>query len=214
MTRMIFIRHGESSGNALGRFYGHFDGALTDLGRAQADCAAAYLKDTPIDAAYGSDLVRAYETGQRIAAPHGLTVVPDKNLREIFAGDWENRLFDELKDYSPNEYDTWMHDIARACPPNGESVAHLAKRIHDEVWRIAKEHEGQTVLIATHATPIRTLQCEWEGVPFEQMQTLHWVKNASTSIVDYDAETGKVHPVVIGEASYLQSLTTELPTNI
>ena len=107
-----------------------------------------------------------------------------------------------------------MHDIARACPPNGESVAQLAKRIRDEVWRIAKEHEEQTVLIATHATPIRTLQCEWEGVPFEQMQTLHWVKNASTSIIDYDAKSGKVHPVVIGEASYLQALTTELPTNI
>ena len=61
MTRMIFVRHGESTGNALGRFYGHFDGALTDLGRAQAQCAAAYLKDTRIDAAYGSDLKNAVQ---------------------------------------------------------------------------------------------------------------------------------------------------------
>ena len=94
MTRFIVIRHGESLGNLEERFYGHTNGGLTERGREQAHLAAEYLRDIKIDAAYASDLIRAYETGAIIALPHGLTPIPDPKLREIFAGKWEDRPFD------------------------------------------------------------------------------------------------------------------------
>ena len=97
MTRIIFVRHGESVGNLERRFYGNFDKGLTDLGRQQADKAGEYiLENYKLDTAYASDLDRAYETGEIIAKKQGLTPIPDKGLREIYAGLWENRLFDEL----------------------------------------------------------------------------------------------------------------------
>ena len=41
-----------------------------------------------------------------------------------------------------------------------------------------------------------------------------WVKNASVSIIDYDNESGKVTPIVIGEADFMGDLITALPKNV
>ena len=214
MTRMIFIRHGESTGNLTRHFYGQTDGALTDKGRAQAAMTAEHLKDVHIDAAYASDLCRAYETGKIISEPHGLSPIPSKELREIFAGEWENMGFEEIYEKYPETFGIWMHDIVNSTPDGGEPVRHLAERIKREVWRIAEENDGKTVLVAIHATPIRALQCEWEGLPLEGMNSIHWVPNASVSIVNYNIKTHTVRPEIIGDASFMGDLMTTLPKSV
>lgn len=215
MTRMIFVRHGESVGNLEKRFYGNFDKGLTDLGRRQADKAGEYiLKNYKLDIAYGSDLGRAFETGEIIAKKQGLTVIPDKGLREIYAGVWENMLFDDIIAEYSEAYGFWKNDIYNSQPVDGEMVCDLCKRVKEAVWSIAEKNDGKTVLIATHATPIRTLECEWRGEPYENMKEHPWVKNASVSVIDYDIEKRSVTPVVIGEAGFMGDMITELPKNI
>lgn len=215
MTRLVFVRHGESTGNKVRRFYGHFDGELTELGKAQADKAGEFLKDYKFDAAYASDLKRAYETGCRVAAFHeGLEVIPDKNLREIYAGKWENELFDEIEKKYAEEYSVWRHDIWNACPTGGESVQELTKRVRAEVWKIAEQNDGKTVLIATHATPIRAQVCLWQNLPDEKASEIPWVKNASVTVVDYDVKEHKTNLIMLGEFSFMESLVTELPKNV
>ncbi|MBR2340767.1 MAG: histidine phosphatase family protein [Clostridia bacterium] len=216
MTRIIFVRHAQSVGNSERRFYGHYDKGLSELGLRQAELVGEFLKDCKIDAAYSSDLSRAFITGENIVAHHkGLTLIPDRRLREIFAGDWENQLFDELLVKYPREYGiVWKTDIGRAHPVNGESVMEVADRIRKRVWEIAKENEGKTVLIATHATPIRTLACEWKGVDYTDMKDIPWVKNASTSIIDYDTENMTTHIVIYDESSYLGDIATSLPKTV
>lgn len=104
MTRMIFVRHGESQANLEAVFAGNYNPYLTERGRMQARRAAEALKDTRIDVAYASDLIRAYETGEIVAAPHGLTPIPDQGLREIFGGEWEALPFCELNEKYPEDY--------------------------------------------------------------------------------------------------------------
>ncbi len=214
ITRMIFVRHGESTGNLLRRFYGHTDGELTEKGIEQAKIAAEYLKSVHIDTAYASDLIRAYETGRIICEPHGITPIPDKELREIFAGEWENLVFEEIFEKFPDGFGVWCNDLAACRPDGGESVAELAERIKAEVWRIAEANDGKTVLIAIHAIPIRALECEWRGLPLSAMTTLTWVPNASVSIVNYDTSVHTVIPEVIGDASFMGTLITRLPDNL
>ncbi|MBQ8250012.1 MAG: histidine phosphatase family protein [Clostridia bacterium] len=214
MTRMIFVRHGQSLGNLERRFYGQTDGPLTDLGREQAGKTAEYLKDTHIDAAYSSDLSRAYETGKIIAAPHNIEVTPCAGLREIFAGDWENLLFTELLEKYKETFGTWCLDLGNSCPDNGESVKALAERIRAEVWKIAAENDGKTVLLAIHATPIRALACEWCHAPIEKMQEIGWVRNASVSIVDYDCAAHKTAVQLYDEASFMGDIATSLPRSV
>ena len=214
MTRMIFVRHGESLGNEIRHFYGQFDGPLTERGRMQARLTAEYLAGEQIDAAYASDLCRAYETGAIVAAPHGLTPVPDTGLREIFAGVWEDLPFEELPVKFAEDFCVWMTDIGRSCPTGGESVADMAARVRAAVWRIAAANDGKTVLIASHATPIRALQCEWLGAENEKMQEIPFVRNASVTIVEYDCAAHTTTPIVIDEADFQGALSTALPKNV
>ena len=214
MTRLIFVRHGESLGNQEARFYGNYDRGLTERGREQARLAAEFLKETHIDAAYASDLGRAYETGEIVAAPHGLVPIADRGLREIFAGEWENVPFTELPVRFAADFSVWMTDIGNSRPTGGESVRELAERVRETVWRIAEANAGKTVLIASHATPIRAMQCDWAGVGIDGMQNIRYVRNASVSIVDYDTDAHTVSPVMVGEAGFLGALVTELPKNV
>ncbi len=214
MTRMIFVRHGESTGNLHRRFYGQTDGALTDRGIKQAHAAAEYLKNTKIDIAYASDLVRAYETGRIIAQPHGLVPIPSRQLREIYAGEWEDMEFEEILKKYPETFGVWLNDIGSSRPDGGESVAELYERINSEVWRIAEENSGKTVLVAIHATPIRLLNCYWNGDGVECAQGCGWVPNASVSIVDYDTKAHTVNVKVVGDASFMGELMTTIPSRI
>ncbi len=211
---MIFVRHGQSSGNLEKRFYGHFDGALTEIGIAQAKKTAEYLKDTHIDIAYASDLIRAFETGKIVAEGHGLVPKPDRELRELYAGEWENMPFEELPKRFPETIRVWVTDIGNSRPDGGESVRELSERIRRAVWRIAGENEGKTVLIATHATPIRALACEWQGKTIEEMQNIEWVKNASVTIVNYDTVNHTTEVELYDEASFMGDMITALPKGV
>lgn len=215
MTRMIFVRHGESVGNSERRFYGNFDKGLSELGKLQANRTGEHLKDTEIHAAYASDLGRAYDTGLRVAAFHkGLEVIPCEGLREIYAGEWENMLFSEIETVYAEDYSVWRNDIWNSTPTGGEPVKVLCERVKKAVWEIADANVGKTVLLALHATPIRTLECEWLGEAYENMKNHPWVKNASVSIVDYDTEKRTVTPIVIGEIDFMGDLSTGLPKNV
>ena len=209
MTRMIFVRHGESTGNLKRIFYGHTDGELTDFGRLQAERARDYLRGFHIDAAYASDLSRAYETGKIILEPHNIELVGNEKLREIYAGEWENMLFDDIEVKFNAEYEKFRQNSWYSHPEGGESVEEMTYRIRDEVWRIAKAHDNETVFIAFHSTPLRSLACEWNNVPYSKMNEQGWIGNASVSIVEYDIENHTTKPELIGYNDFLNDLTKE-----
>ena len=66
---IFFLRHGRSSGDDEGVHEGHFDAALTETGRAQAQTRAITWKGqgTKFDLIISSTLQRAHETAQIIA---------------------------------------------------------------------------------------------------------------------------------------------------
>ena len=155
MTRLIFIRHGESLGNAQRKFLGHTDWDLSERGYIQAQRTSEYLENTHIDAVYSSDLLRAYNTVVPVARQRGLEIVKNTDLREIFAGKWEGMGFDEIQRVYPEGHKTWIEDIGRAVCDGGESVEHLQRRVSSAILRIVEENKGKTVCIGTHATPDR-----------------------------------------------------------
>ena len=88
MTTLLVARHGETDWNREGRWQGWADPPLNDTGRAQARRLAEELRETAFDAVYASDLRRAFETAEILAAPHAVPVVADAGLREIDIGSW------------------------------------------------------------------------------------------------------------------------------
>src|SRR5437660_3083754 len=88
VTTLILARHGETDWNRDGRFQGHADPPLNNRGREQAYALADAVADERIEAVYASDLRRAHETAQIVAARKGLDVVIDPDLRERDVGEW------------------------------------------------------------------------------------------------------------------------------
>lgn len=213
MTKLLIIRHGQSEANLQATFVGHTDSPLSELGMRQAECTADYIVSTyNVDAVYASDLERAFYTGKAVADRLGLETVADAGMREIFAGDWERVKFDTLATQYGQPYQVWLKDIGLAQCPNGESTADLQSRIVATLRKIAEANAGNTVVVATHATPIRTFMHHCSGLPLGEMKNIPWVSNASVTTVHY--ENGKFTIAEAGHDAHLGEMRTALPKNV
>lgn len=212
-TILIFVRHGESEGNKGSRFNGNLNLPLTDRGRKQAQRTAEFLDKYKIDKIYASDLSRALETAEIIAKRQNIDVIESQALREIFGGDFEGQVYDDLRKKFPVEFGTWLNDLGNCRCPNGESIRELLHRFNAEVIHIATENKDKTVLIGTHAMPIRVMSTIWNKKDITEIRDFDFVRNASVTVVDY---TDIEEPVVLeyDVAEHLEELTTELPKNI
>ena len=206
------IRHGESETNKAGLWTGWMDVALTEKGKQDAAMASAYLKDVSFDKIYASDLQRAYDTAAPIAKAFDLEVKTTDQLREVFAGDWQGQSFDVLEARYTQSYWTWRHDIGKGHPDGGESVANVSERVWNAVWDIVRKEQGKTVVIASHATPVRTLLCRFEGWDLSKMKEIGWVSNASISVVHVKDDQWML--VQRGIDSHLADLKTRFPANV
>ena len=213
MTKFLLIRHGHSMANLERVFAGHTDAQLSPIGEKQVKRTAEYIAENyKVDKIYASDLKRAYNTGKVLGDMCGIDVIPDERLREIYAGEWENLHFDYLLETFCEDYGTWKNDIGNARCTGGESVQELSERISTELTKIAEENPDKTVAIATHATPIRCMQCLWQGMSFDEMKNIPWATNASVTEAVY--ENGKFRLVYLSYDEHLQDIATALPKNV
>lgn len=152
---IIMVRHGQTDWNYEQRYQGHCDIPLNDTGRQQARDLAAILQNETVEAVYSSDLCRAKETAEIIAAPLSLPVIIDPRLREMSFGLWEGQTFTEIyRDY-PNEFEEWFRNTSDYTVPGGESVNRLLKRFQVFMDDIKDRYTG-TVLLVTHGGVIRS----------------------------------------------------------
>lgn len=208
MTKLLMIRHGQSTANRDRIYIGHTDADLVDTGVRQAQMTAEYIASHyQADCVYASDLKRAYRTGEMIAAACGLPApTPDVRLREMEAGKWENLPYPILESTYAEDFAIWRTDIGVSRCTGGESVAEMAARVKSAVEDIAKAHPGQTVVIATHATPIRAMCTLLSGKTVEQMKEVPWATNASVTEILY--EDGAWTVVQNGANAHLEGLLT------
>lgn len=150
-TRIIAIRHGETSWNADARIQGQRDVGLNDTGRWQARQVGKALADEPISAVYTSDLERAHATARSIADATGLPVVADEGLRERSFGMFEGKTFDEIHATWPEHAQNWRRRIPEWEPPEGgESLLQLRERVTRTMAALAARHLGEQIVVVAH----------------------------------------------------------------
>lgn len=149
-TRILLIRHGETLWNRDTRIQGHTDIALSPLGEAQATRLALALKDEALDAVYASDLSRARQTAQAVAAEQGLAVSLDAGLRERAFGRFEGLTWSDIEQTYPDEAVRWRRREPEYPVGGGESLVVFSARCVAAVQRIADRHPGQTVAVVAH----------------------------------------------------------------
>ncbi|WP_284337870.1 histidine phosphatase family protein [Comamonas sp. NoAH] len=150
-TRIVAIRHGETSWNVDARIQGHLDIPLNDIGLWQAQRASAALADEHFDAIYSSDLQRALHTAQALGSATGCTVQPDAGLRERCFGSFEGRTFKEIEAEQPEQALRWRKRDPDFVPDDGgESLHMLRGRIQHTVDRLASKHVGGQIALVAH----------------------------------------------------------------
>jgi len=146
---LILIRHGETKWNKLKKYQGHMDIELNDWGRKQSEEAAKELANLEVDYFASSDLKRAKETAEIIAAFHDNNVSEYKELREMNFGDWEGKRFQEIQNENPLDFQKWIKDPVKYSPPSGESLEEFQERVLIGFNKILQKETKRNVII-TH----------------------------------------------------------------
>lgn len=188
LTRLIIVRHGEAEGNFKRIYHGWTDSELTQKGHQQAKLMATSLKDKQIDILYSSSLKRAVQTAQYIAEQKNIPIVTNDRLWEINGGDWEGRLFADIKATWPEQYDIWENRLHDHAMPNGENVEEFLERLKGEINYIIEANKGKNICIVTHGTAIRVLLCYFKGYPLDKIVNIPWGENTSVTILDYSED--------------------------
>ena len=160
--KLYLVRHGESVANRDHIVGGHFDSPLTEKGREQARQTGNLFRNIRFDDAYSSDLQRALETGEII---YGKGISADQQLFDL-----RERSFGRLQGRPVEEWHRLNHEYEQkyASLPFAERLQYnyadfvesdksLVIRFMNALRQIAKIHQDQTVLIATHGGPIRVI---------------------------------------------------------
>lgn len=160
-TRVIIVRHGQSSYNALKMIQGRCnESVLTEKGTADAHQVGAALSSLRFDAVYSSPLQRAKKTAEVIlpylqGSPELLTPT---GLLEIDLPLWEKLHKEAVKDKFSEEYRCWKerpHEFCMTLATAEGTKEHFpvlalyeqAKQFWQE---ILPRHQGGTILIVAH----------------------------------------------------------------
>lgn len=165
MVRVLVVRHGETSWNAVGRYQGCLDTRLSREGRRQVLQLARGLARRRIDAVYASPLRRARETAVAIAAGCGCPHYTEPALREICHGRWEGLTVKEVAARFPRLWALWRTRPDRVRMPGGESLADVEARAVPGLQGIVRRHPGGTVCVVTHGVTARVILARALGRP-------------------------------------------------
>jgi probable phosphoglycerate mutase len=202
-TTVYLIRHGETDWNLSGRWQGHADVPLNDIGRRQAAIVAQRLQAEGVsfDAIYSSDLARAYQTAWEIGAAVRVPVQLLPPLREIDLGVWSGLTYAEIKERFPVEIELLERgqDFPRG---GGETLEALRKRVSDAVQAIVAHRPNETIACVTHGGCIRMLLTHAENFPGDGFQRFPHIGNTSISIVRINGDHWEI--VAINDMAHLE----------
>jgi broad specificity phosphatase PhoE len=178
MTRLLLVRHGQTAWNALGKLQGHTDIELDDTGRDQARALVAALRAHTIAAVWASDLARARQTAEIIAAALGLPPPSiDVELRERRFGVFEGLTRDECAAQFPEAWRAWLDRTG--TPQGAETREVVLARMTRALNRVIATTPG-TALVVTHGGVMRTWLMEHLSA------SVGPIMNGSIHAVDHD----------------------------
>jgi broad specificity phosphatase PhoE len=183
MSRLLLARHGQSVSNAVRRFQGVQDVALSELGARQAEALGQAIRSLPIAAVYTSPLERARRTAEIAAAGLDVPVTPVDSLRELSLGDWEGHTVEEIRALPGDPYEQWVRDPVACLPPGAEPLSEVQARVVSAMADIAATHpNGQQVLVVCHGGVISAYLAHCLGLPLSSIWRLTLSNGSITEV--------------------------------
>lgn len=164
-TRLVLLRHGETTLNKDGRFRGRADPPLTLEGERQAKSVSRIVAEFDPVALFTSPRLRARQTAAAAKTALRLEAAVDAALDDFDYGTWAGRTPEEAAAGWPALFAVWQRDPGAAQFPGGETVRGAVGRIAEFIARVARQHPGATVVAVTHDAIIRCAVCAVLDVP-------------------------------------------------
>lgn len=158
MTRLYFVRHGESEANVLkvisnrgsghGPVLGH---GLTERGRRQAEELAENLRGSAAGRIFSSPLLRAVQTAQVLSRALGVDWEVTEALREFDCGVAEGRSDAEAWELHRQVMEQWLQGQFAARIEQGESLLDVQRRFVPFVRSLGEtEGQGSAYILVGH----------------------------------------------------------------
>jgi len=184
---LLLIRHGESVGNTEGRIQGQADFPLTERGREQACALAERLshEEWAISTIYASDLLRAAQTAEILAASVDAPIIFDTRLREYDAGVLNGVVWNEIEHLHPEIWCGLQNSAKWTDFPGSEGNESFCMRLTAALTDIrASCGEDDTVAVVSHGGSLGTMLANLLGMD-TRLPTPFQFGNTSLSIVGF-----------------------------
>lgn len=168
MKQIYLVRHGDIGMGGHKRYIGAMDLTLSATGREQAYFFKTYLSPIVFERIYCSPLVRSRETAEIIASAQIISPIVQSYLKEVNMGDWEGKMFADIRNEYPLEYKRRGEDIANYRPPGGESFSDCCQRVIPPFERMVQSN-AKNILIVGHAGINRVILCYALGLPLNHL---------------------------------------------
>lgn len=199
LRRIVVLRHGRTDWNAHRRYQGQEDPPLDEVGTAQAVEVAPLMAAMRPDLLVTSDLARARQTAERIAALTGGPLRQDIRLRERHLGHWQGLTRDEVAARYPDEFADWLagRDVTRRGGESRKEVAARALELVDELPEVA------VTMLVSHGATAMCLSAALLGLPqtpsiLAPLANCHWteLRDAGTGWTLRAHNAGAPGPVI------------------
>jgi len=187
VTRLVLVRHGQTAWNLEGRAQGHTDVGLDETGQAQAIALAPYVAAMAPTALWSSDLARARQTADELAAATGLPVRADARLREFDAGERAGLTVAEFAERFPDSHAAWLDGDLTGHVPGAETTEQVVARVVPalrEIWDATAE--GETSVVVAHGACLRVSLVALLGWPQGVLGTIRGLDNCGWTVLEAD----------------------------
>lgn len=184
MTTILLIRH--ATHGHVGRILtGRMEGVeLSSEGQQEASRLGEALRSEGLAAVFSSPSLRARQTAEAVASPHGLTVEQIDAVAEVNFGTWTGRSFDEL-DTDP-EWQNWNDSRGSARVPGGENMAEVQHRAWSWLETMAQRFDEAVIAVVSHCDVIRAVVARVLGLPLD-------------NLLRFDVDTASISRIVVGD---------------
>jgi broad specificity phosphatase PhoE len=207
-TRLFLIRHGQSAGNAEGRFGGHSPTPLSKLGERQAQLAANTLAKENITAIYSSDLYRATQTAEALSKLIDIPIIRTSSFRERHVGVLEGLTFDESKATFPKDYYALVNRNIHHIITEGESYRQLLRRTTGELRSILSKHSGGKIAVFSHTGAICFMTLYLMGAIHRTTKQTPWIVTSNCGINRFEFRGPRnVRILALNDTRHLAEIT-------
>ena len=207
VTHVLLIRHGQSKGNAEGRFGGHTATPLSGRGRMQAAATAKTLASESLTTIFSSDLPRAIETAQPLAKLTGLEIKSTDAFRERSVGVMEGLTFEEAAEQHPDQYAALLRRDFEHVLSGGESYRQLLDRSWTELDQAISQNRGGRIAVFSHTGTICILALHLMGALDAPELKPIWIASSNCGISRFELrDDGFVRVLTVNDTRHLIGL--------